>query len=157
MTTASSLFCFSLDDRILALPLETVIRVVLSVEVTPLPDTPEIVAGVISYHGELIPVVDLRVRFDAPRQEITISDRFILIRTPRRTLAIIASGVIGVMKSPDAITPAGEILTGARYIKGVLPQEDSLLLIHDPDLFLSLDEEVAIDTALNNADAGRLG
>lgn len=156
VTILSPLFCFSLDDRTLALPLGMVIRAIMSVEVTPLPATPEIVAGVISFHGEIIPVVDIRVRFGVPRKEIVVSDRFILIRTSERTLAIIASCVIGVLKLTDAITPAEEILPGARYVCGVLPSEDRLILIHDSDAFLSLDEETAIDAALTSADAGGL-
>ena len=60
---SSALFVFFLDDRVLAFPLDVVIHVLFSVEVTLLPSVPDIVAGVINYHGEIVPVVDLRVRF----------------------------------------------------------------------------------------------
>lgn len=148
MAPATPLFGFSLDDRMLALPLEAVVRAFFSVEVTPLPAAPAIVAGVINYHGTIVPVVDLRVRFGESRQEIDPADRFILIRTPKRVLALVASGVTGVLAPVGVVTSAGDILPGARYISGVLPGEDRLVLIYDPDAFLSLDEESALDTAL---------
>jgi purine-binding chemotaxis protein CheW len=149
ITLAAPLFGFSIDDRTLALPLGVVVRALFSVEVTPLPSAPEIVAGVISYHGTIVPVVDLRVRFGVPRQEINLSDMFILIHTPKRMLAVIASGVTGVLKPSGALTPAEDILPGARYISGVLPGEDQIILIYDPDAFLSLEEEAILDEALS--------
>jgi purine-binding chemotaxis protein CheW len=148
MRPSPPLFGFTLDDRMLALPLKVVIRALFSVEVTPLPSAPEIVAGVVSYHGTIIPVVDLRVRFGASRQEIDPSDRFIIIRTKKRMLAIVASGVTGVLESLRDATPAEDILPGARYLSGVLPGEERLVLIYDPDAFLSLDEEKTLDAAL---------
>jgi purine-binding chemotaxis protein CheW len=156
MVVTESLFGFSLDDRVLAFPLGIVVRALFSVEVTPLPASPEIVTGVISYHGTVVPVVDLRARFGVPRQEILPSDRFILIRTKKRLLVVVASGVSGVIKPFDAMIPAEDILPGARYISGVLQNEDRLILIYDPDLFLSLKEEAALDMALSGADAGEV-
>jgi purine-binding chemotaxis protein CheW len=154
MVSAESLFSFSLDDRTIALPLGVVIRVLFSVEVTPLPASPEIVTGLISYHGTIIPVVDIRVRFGVPRQEILPSDRFILIHTRKRMLAIVASGVSGILTSLVPVTSPDDILPGARYISGVLQNEGRLIFIYDPDLFLSLEEEAVLDTALAGADVG---
>lgn len=149
MEPAAPLFGFSLDDRVLALPLAVVVRALFSVEVTPLPSAPAIVLGAISYHGKIVPVVDLRVRFGAPRQEIDPLDRFILIRTPKRMLAVVASAVTGVMNPLQGATPAEDILPGARYLSGVLPDQERLILIYDPDAFLSLEEEAALDAALS--------
>lgn len=151
LAEAAPLFGFSLDDRMLALPLNVVIRALFAVEVTTLPSVPAIVAGIFSYHGMIVPLVDIRVRFGIPRKEILPSDRFILIRTPKRILAVVASNVTGVLKPSGAVTHAGDILVGARYISGVLPDVDRLIFIYDPDAFLSLEEENAIDTALAGA------
>ena len=148
------LFGFSLDERLLALPLGVVQRAFFSVEVILLPGAPEIVAGVINYHGMIVPVVDIRVRFGSSRKEILPSDRFIFIRTPKRMLVIVASDVTGVMKPSVPITPAGDILPGSRYVTGMVPGEERLILIYDPDVFLSLDEETALETALAGAGVG---
>jgi chemotaxis signal transduction protein len=147
------LFGFSLDERLLALPLGVVQRAFFSVEVTLLPGASEIIAGVINYHGTVLPVVDIRVRFGSPKKEILPSDRFVLIRTPKRMLVVIASDVTGVMKPSVPVTPPGDILPGSRYITGLTPGEERLILIYDPDAFLSLDEETALETALAGAGA----
>ena len=154
MAVETPLFGFSLNDRMLAFPLAVVVRALFSVEVTTLPSAPGIVAGVINYHGTIIPVVDLRVRFNVTREEILPSDRFILIRTPKRMLAVIASKVTGILKPPGALTSVEDILPGARYINGVIPEEGRLILIYDPDTFLSLEEEAVLDTALAGAGTG---
>jgi purine-binding chemotaxis protein CheW len=151
MAEAAPLFGFALDDRMLALPLEVVVRALFAVEVTSLPSAPAIVAGIFSYHGMIVPLVDIRVRFGLPPKEILPSDRFILIRTPKRILAVVASHVTGILKPSGAVTHAGDILVGARYISGVLPEEERLIFIYDPDAFLLPDEEAAMETALAGA------
>ena len=131
-------------------PLDVVIHVLFSVEVTLLPSVPDIVAGVINYHGEIVPVVDLRVRFGSHRQEILTSDRFILIRTDKRVLIVVASGVTGVLKPSGVITSVQNILPGTRYISGMLPEDLQIILIYDPEVFLSLEEDAALDAALGD-------
>ena len=155
MAEAAPLFGFALDDRMLALPLEVVVRALFAVEVTSLPSAPAIVAGIFSYHGMIVPLVDIRVRFGLPPKEILPSDRFILIRTPKRILAVVASHVTGILKPSGAVIHAGDILIGARYISGVLPGEDRLIFIYDPDAFLTPEEETGMKTALAGA-AGEL-
>jgi purine-binding chemotaxis protein CheW len=145
------LLVFFLDGRELAFPLAVVLRAFFSVEVTQIPSSPDIIIGVINYHGTIIPVVDLRIRFSVSKREILPSDRFILIRTKRRRLVVVASEVYGVLRPSYALKPVEDILPGARYISGILPHDGQLILIHDPDLFLSLEEEIALDTALAGA------
>jgi len=48
----------------------------------------------------------------------------------------------------DLCVPAGDILPGLEWIEGALKLEDGLVLIHDLDRLLSLDEDAAIDRAL---------
>jgi purine-binding chemotaxis protein CheW len=151
MDEAAPVFCFSLDDRMFALPLEVVVRALFAVEVTSLPSAPAIVAGIFNYHGMIVPLVDIRIRFGLPPQEILPSDRFILIHTPKRILAVVASHVTGILKPSGAMTHAGDILVGARYISGVLAEEDRLIFIYDPDTFLLSDEEATLETALTGA------
>jgi len=140
---------FSLDEPRYALDLSTVERVVRAVEITPLPKAPEIVLGVINMQGQVIPVVDVRKRFRLPEREINIDDRFIISRTSRRLVALVADDVIGVQKLENReIVSAEQALPFAEYIKGVAKMEEDLVLIYDLDQFLSLDEEQKLDEEL---------
>jgi purine-binding chemotaxis protein CheW len=140
---------FSLDEPRYALDLSTVERVVRAVEVTPLPKAPEIVLGVINLQGRVVTVVDVRKRFRLPGREVNIDDRFIISRTSRRLVALMADDVIGVQKlGKQQILSADQDLPFAEYIKGVAKVDKDLILIYDLDRFLSLDEEWKLDEAL---------
>ena len=58
-----SLVVFSIAGQRYALNLPVVERVLRMVEVSPLPKAPLIVLGVINFHGEIIPAIDIRRRF----------------------------------------------------------------------------------------------
>ena len=143
------LLVFSLDDKRYALHLTTVQTVVRAVESTPLPKAPDIVTGIVNMHGNVIPLVNVRKRFRLPERDIGLSDHLIVAQTARRMVALIADSVEGVIEHPEEMIAAPEtILPQMEYIEGVAKLADGMVLIHDLDRFLSLDEEKALDDAL---------
>lgn len=146
----SQLVIFMLDDRRYALPLAVVERIIRAVEITPLPKAPDIVLGLINWRGRIIPVMNLRRRFRLPERDLRLSDHFIVARTARRVVALVADAVTGIVVCrSDALTPAQEVLPRLRYLAGVVTLEDGLILIHDLDQFLSLEEEEALTAAMS--------
>jgi purine-binding chemotaxis protein CheW len=150
MDNSYQLVVFLLDDRQYALQhlasVETIIR---AVQVTPLPKAPQIVIGVINLQGQIIPVVNIRRRFRLTEREVNLGDRFIIARTPKRTLAFVADAVTGALELPHGAVIAKEkVVPGLEYIKGVAKLEDGMILISDLDSFLSLEEEDELETAL---------
>jgi purine-binding chemotaxis protein CheW len=142
---------FVIDGHRHALPLLAVERVVSMVEVTPLPGAPPITLGVIDVHGALLPVVDLRVRFALSRAPYGADSQLVLVRTPRRRLAVAVERVAGVAElAADAVT-AATALPPARGLAGLATLADGLVLIHDLDSVLSLDEEHDLSRALEAA------
>lgn len=145
---------FALDELRYALLLSSVERVVRAVEITPLPKAPGIVLGIINVQGRIIPVIDVRQRFRLPAREIELDDRFIIASTPRRLVALVVDSVSGVRELADGqMVNVEQSLPFAEYLKGVAKLEDNLVLIHDLDQFLSLDEEKALDAALTGGPA----
>ena len=141
---------FTLDEPRYALDLSTVERVARAVEITPLPKAPEIVLGVINMKGEIIPVIDVRKRFGLASREMNVDDRFIIARTSRRLVALVADSVAGVRAIEDReMVSAEQALPFAAYLQGVAKVDGDLVLIYDLDRFLSLDEEQALDAALS--------
>ena len=140
---------FSLDGQRYALHLSAVERVIRVVEMTSLPKTPDIVLGIVNVEGQIIPVVNIRKRFRLPERELDLSDVLIIAQIPRRTVALVADNVSGVIEgSEQDITEAKEILPRMEYVKGVVKLKDGLVLIHDLDKFLSLEEDKELDSAL---------
>ncbi|MCJ7523801.1 MAG: chemotaxis protein CheW [Candidatus Aminicenantes bacterium] len=140
---------FALDEPHYALLLSSVERVVRAVEITPLPKAPKIVLGIINAQGRIIPVIDVRQRFRLPAREMKLDNRFIIASTSRRLVALMVDSVAGVRELADGqMVNVEQSLPFAEYLKGVAKLEDNLVLIHDLDQFLSLDEEKALDAAL---------
>ena len=145
---------FALDEPRYALYLSSVERVVRAVEITPLPKAPEIVLGIINAQGRILPVLDIRKRFRLPAREMKPDDRFIIARTSRRQVALVVDSVVGVHELTEReMVSAKQALPFAQYLKGVAKVEDNLVLIHDLDQFLSLDEEQALDATLSKGKA----
>ncbi|RJP56021.1 MAG: purine-binding chemotaxis protein CheW [Deltaproteobacteria bacterium] len=145
---------FTLDGRQYALHLYIVERILRIVEITPLPKAPEIVLGVVNVRGEVIPVVNIRKRFRLSEREIDLSDRLIIARTSKRTVALVVDEVAGIVESPEQkVVAAEKVLPCMDYVEGVIKLEDGLVLIHDLDTFLSLEEEKTLDAALKERES----
>ena len=143
------LVVFTLDEQRYALPLAAVDRVVQAVEIVPLPKAPQIVLGVVNVQGQILPVVNLRRRFRLPERELRLSDHCLIAHTTKRTVALVVDEVSGVLEPGDqAMTAAEQILPDLAYVVGVVKLADGMVLIHDLDSFLSLEEEQTLDEAM---------
>jgi purine-binding chemotaxis protein CheW len=149
MDSYLTLVVFALDDKRYALPLSSVERVVRSVEITALPKAPEIVSGIINVQGTVIPVFNIRKRFRLPEKEIDMADQMIVAKTSSRTVSFGVDEVEGVLEWPGEKIIAGEkIHPEVEYVEGVIKLDNGMVLVHDLDRFLSLDEGRKLDNAL---------
>ena len=146
------LIVFTLEMQQYALRLGVVDKVIRAVEISPLPQAPEIVQGVINVRGRIMPVINVRQRFHLPERELALSDQFIIAHTARRPVCLVADSIVAVSEYPEQSMAGPEsILPGMEYVEGVVKLDNGLLLIHDLDSFLSLDEEVCLTQALASA------
>jgi purine-binding chemotaxis protein CheW len=152
MGRTGHLVVFELDGQRYALSLSAVQLVVRAVEITPLPQAPAIVAGILNYQGQVVPVFNLRRRFQLRDRELQLDDHVILARTARRLVALVVDAVAGVLACVDGeVVPADAVVPGTAYLAGVVKRPDGLILIHDLNSFLSLDEEQTLAAALVSA------
>jgi purine-binding chemotaxis protein CheW len=122
------------------------------VTVTPLPAAPDAVLGIVNVQGRIVPVFNLRRRFRLAEREISLSDQLIIAHTTRRWVALVTDAAGDVLDCPARdIVQAQQVLPGADYLEGVAKLEDGLILIHDLDKFLSLNEEKLLEQAISNA------
>ena len=146
---AITLVVFDIDGQRYALPLNDVDRVLPMVAVSPLPQAPAVVLGVMNLHGQVIPVLDLRRRFGLPIRDYGLTARLLVIRTARRILALTVDEVLEVREvAQEPITRPDALLPGIGHVAGNASLADGLLFIHDVEACLSLDEEQRLTTAL---------
>lgn len=151
MSESLQLIVFTLDEQRYALHLSAVERTVRMVEITPLPQAPEMVLGVINCQGKIIPVLNIRGRFRLPYREPGLGDQLIIAGTKRRVVALVADTVSDVVSLPSEVMVATDaILPRMEYVAGVAKFDDGMIFIHDLDAFLSLDEEQSLDAALED-------
>lgn len=149
MKESVQLVGFTLDEQRYGLRLSVVERVVRAVEVTPLPAAPEVVLGVINLAGRVVPVMSARQRFGLPEKESDLSDQFIIARAAMRTVALLVDSVSALVEvSSEDVVQAARILPHMEYVDGVAKLEDGMILIHDIDRFLSLEEARMLDDVM---------
>jgi purine-binding chemotaxis protein CheW len=149
MSESIQLVVFVLDEQRYALHLSAVERIVRAIEITSLPNAPEIVLGIINVQGQIIPVVNPRKRFRLSERELRLSDQLIIAHTSRRTVALVADAVGGVVeRAEEDVMAADSIIPAMGYVEGVAKLEDGMVYIHDLDEFLSPVEERILNDAL---------
>lgn len=140
---------FHLDGQRYALPLAAVERIVRAVEVTVLPNAPAMVLGVMNMAGRVLPVLSLRQCFGLPERDITPEDQFLIARTVRRTVALVADEALGVIeRADDDIAGSTGLAPGVEQVQGVVKLDDGLVLILDPERCLFPAEARVLDAAI---------
>lgn len=147
---SDSLVVFRIGEQDFAVGVAAVERVVRAVEIAPLPEAPRGVRGVINLQGRIVPVFDLWTRLGQPGRELRASDHLLVARTPWRTVALLVDAVSGVVPRQEVqVTAAAEILPDLECISGVMKVEGGLVLVHDLERFLSIEDHAALQLALD--------
>jgi len=143
------LVVFRLEAQLYALPLDAVERVLPMVAVSSLPQAPSLVLGVINWHGQVVPVLDLRRRLGYPACEYGLGAHLLVARTPLRRLALPVDAVLDVWAvAATAVTAPQSVLPGISHVAGTVALGDGLLFIHNLDTCLALEEERQLTVAL---------
>lgn len=142
---------FTLEGRRIGLPLDAVERAVRIVDPTPLPKAPRVVCGIINIQGRIVPMLDTRRRFGLPARDIELGDQLLIARTSYRTVALWVDAVTELVTCDALDVVDGEsVVPGLEYVRGIVRLADGLILVHDIDTFLSLEERQALDEAIKD-------
>lgn len=121
--------------------------------VTPVPNAPSFVDGVVSVRGQVIPVVNLRSRFGFPRLPFDMRSRLLVVRRDDRTVGFAVDSAREFARiHGDAIQPPPEGISAlnGRYLEGMAHLGERLILILDmtdlfnPDAFEVLHPQPAV-------------
>lgn len=97
-----------------------------------LPSAPAWVVGVADYRDEVVPVMDLRIRFGLASAEVTPRTKWIVVRRGAMSFALVVDAVTEVFRSGD-VRPTPAVADGAdvRSLEGVTTHGESLVFILD--------------------------
>ncbi len=125
---------FFLDQEEYGIEILTVREIIGLLPVTPVPQTPYYVQGVVNLRGKVIPVVDLRLKFDMQAIDATDETCIIVVQTGGAQLGIMVDKVSEVLDIPgqeivDPPTLGTEINTD--YLLGIGKSEGRVTLLLD--------------------------
>ncbi|MEW6067600.1 MAG: chemotaxis protein CheW [Nitrospirota bacterium] len=147
---ATQYLTFKLAEEVFAIQISKVREVLEYTPMTKVPRTPDFMRGVINLRGNVVPVIDLRLKFGMPPTERTINTCIIIMEVAvnDETLVIgaLADSVQEVVEiDPEKIEPAPRIGTNLNieFLEGMGKRDDDFVMILDIDEVFS-GEEVAI-------------
>ncbi len=112
--------------------------------ITPVPNAPNFVEGVVFSRGQVIPVIDLRVRLGLKKAEYNLRTRLIVIQTGTRTVGVIVDSAREFVSMPtDAIQPPPEAIgSSAKYISGIIRLGERIILLLNVEQLLTIADEI---------------
>ena len=136
-------FLFALDGRRYAIHLAAVERVIPVIEITPVPEAPGGLLGIVNLQGRIVPVIDIRGQFSLPERGPELDDSIVVARAGKWTLCFVVDEVEGVVERfAGDVVGAAEIMPGLDTIEGVVKVDDGdLSIIYDLGRALSFAEE----------------
>ncbi len=158
MSAAMQCVTFRLGQEQFGVPIEAVQEIVRLPEVTPVPEAPWFVEGVINLRGRIIPVLDLGKRLRLPDRQRTRKTRILIVETDRRQVGLIVDAASEVLRlPPNAIEPPPPMIRGigVDYITGVGKLGDHLLVLLDLGKVLHPDDLRRAETATISTEGAR--
>lgn len=119
--------------------------------VTPVPNTPEYIKGVINIRGTIVPLVDLRARFSIEQIPYVATTVVIVLKVigenSERIMGIVVDAVADVYNiEPEKIKPAPDFgsVVSIEYVKGLSSIDEKMLILLEIDKLLSSSELDAV-------------
>jgi purine-binding chemotaxis protein CheW len=149
MTTGDDdiqLVSFRVGPQEFAFDILQVERILRHATPAPLPKAPDFLEGVVPYEGGVVPVVDLRKRFelDAPLREET---RLMVVDVGDQRIGVLVDEVREVLRvDSTTISAPGPMVSGlaAAYIAGIVTRPERTIIILNARKLLSATERMAL-------------
>ena len=117
-------------------------------EIRKIPKAPQFVEGVINLRGFIIPIIDLRKRFDMAPNESKNTAKILIVELEKNQVGMIVDNVSEVMRFyVDEIEKAPPMFSSnidSQYIQGVAKLENKLIILLDIEKLLSFEEKTVL-------------
>jgi purine-binding chemotaxis protein CheW len=133
------LACFSLGDKLFAVDIMRIKEIIVPQKLSSLPRASDILEGVINLRGSVIPVMNMRKRFNMTTQYDDKPYKLLIVSLARLTLALMVDDVMEVITVPACeIKPSLQVITGVgmEFILGVCLSNTRVFMILDIDSLL---------------------
>jgi purine-binding chemotaxis protein CheW len=144
---AKNLVSFLVGDVRYAVDIHLVREIVNPLPFVSLPHAPQEVCGVADHRGEVLPIVDLRVRFDLPPTQSTRRTKWIIVRLPGRAQSVAlvvdaVTDVFGASVNDQRTVPELSQGRDRRGIANVYSHDGKLVFVVDPHVVAAAAREI---------------
>ena len=140
------LFC-ELAGTTYAVDTQAVHQMEMVEHITPVPNAPPFVDGVVFARGQVVPVVNLRARFGFPRAVQDERTRLMVVNHAGRIVGLLVDSAREFVTLPsEAIKPPPEAVTGlsGKYLSGIATVADRVILVLDVNEVLNFQDLLSI-------------
>jgi len=134
---------FKLEGEVYGINVMQVQEVLRVSEITPVPGAPSYILGIINLRGNVVTVLDTRMRFGLPMYETGDASRVVIVESKGNVLGILVDSVAEVVylrSSEIESAPNVGNDESSKYIQGVYSSEGNLLILVDVNKLLSNNE-----------------
>jgi len=118
--------------------------------VTTIANSPEFIKGVINLRGIIVPIVDMRIKFNLGKVEYNQFTVVIILNLANRVMGIVVDGVSDVITlTPEQLKPAPEFGTSldTQYITGLGTVDERMIIVMDIEKLMSSSDMELVDKA----------
>ena len=122
--------------------------------VTRIANTPAFISGVTNLRGAIVPIVDLRVKFQLPSAEFNENTVVIVLNLGTRVVGIVVDGVSDVLSlTTEQIKPAPDftVTVSSEYLLGLGALDERMLILVDIEKLLNSEEIELVDKTIDLA------
>ncbi len=136
---------FILGNETYGIGIESVTEIIRLQPITEVPELPEYIQGIINLRGKIIPVMDVRLRFNRELMEYNERTCVVVIDVSETSIGLIVDGVSEVLSIPDSeiVDPPEVKKDGNKFIKSIGKVKDEVKLLLDCNKLIT--EEVMED------------
>ena len=147
ITMEQQLVVFDLAGESYGINIAAVESIIKMQAITQLPQAPHYVKGVTNLRGAVLPVIDLRLRFELEAQEVSRQTRIIIVTMGKIKVGVVVDGVSEVLSVPDdaieAIPPTVSTANSA-FLKGIVRLEQRLIILLELSKVLDFEEQQSL-------------
>ncbi len=144
-TDENQFVTFKLDEETYGIEILKVQSIIAYEEITLIPNVPNYIKGVLNLRGSVIPIIDLRLKFNMEQKEYNLFTVIMVAEIKERLIGMVVDNVADVVSIPEDNvnqSPGFSTKIDTSCIKGVGNVDDRLIIIIDVEKML-LDDEIA--------------
>ena len=134
MAQNDQIVIFGLNAQHYALPISNVSEIIRVMEITEVPNMNFFYKGIINLRGSIVPVISSNLRLGLEEHEVNKDSRIIVVEQHGEKLGLTVDSVYAVSQfSPDQVEESDSVSGKDQFIKGVIHQDNSMILLLDLD------------------------